>query len=46
MDIHNDFWFKHMHNKSELILWEWFDIYGIMNDFFQVMKNPVIVSVN
>lgn len=46
MDIENDAWIERPDHERELVLWEWFDIYGIMNDFFQVMENPVIVSVN
>ena len=45
MDIENDVWVERPNNERELVLWEWFDIYGIMNDFFQVMENPVIVDV-
>jgi len=45
MDIENDVWVERPDNDRELVLWEWFDIYGIMNDFFQVMENPVIVDV-
>ena len=45
MDIENDVWVERPDNQRELVIWEWFDIYGIMNDFFRVMENPVIVSV-
>ena len=44
MDIEADKWIERPDNGRDLILWEWFDIYGIMNDFFQVMENPVIVD--
>ena len=44
MDIENDIWIDRPENERELVLWEWFDIYGIMNDFFQTMENPVIVD--
>ncbi len=44
MDIENDVWLERPDNERELVLWEWFDIYGIMNDFFQVMENPVLVD--
>ena len=44
LDIENDVWVERPNNERELVLWEWFDIYGIMNDFFQVMENPVIVN--
>ena len=44
MDIENDVWVDRPENERELVLWEWFDIYGIMNDFFLTMENPVIVD--
>ncbi|TVQ65052.1 MAG: nucleoside hydrolase [Balneolaceae bacterium] len=44
MDIENDLWIDRPDNPRELVLWEWFDIYGIMNDFFLTMENPVIVD--
>jgi purine nucleosidase len=43
-DIKNDKWIERPENRREIALWEWFDIYGIMNDFFQTMKNPILVS--
>ncbi len=46
MDIENDVWVERPENPRELLLWEWFDIYGIMNDYFQVMENPVLVEVD
>jgi len=27
------------------VLWEWFDIYGIVDDFFLTMENPVPVAI-
>lgn len=44
MDIENDVWVDRPENPRELVLWEWFDIYGIMNDYFLTMENPVIVD--
>lgn len=44
MDIDADLWMERPDNERTLVLWEWFDIYGIMNDYFQTMKNPVIVD--
>jgi len=44
MDIENDVWVERPDNDRELVLWEWFDIYGIINDFFRVMEKPVIVE--
>ncbi|MCC5908045.1 MAG: nucleoside hydrolase [Balneolaceae bacterium] len=44
MDIENDVWVDRPENERKLILWEWFDIYGIMNDFFHTMKNPELVD--
>ena len=44
MDIENDIWIDRPDNTRELVLWEWFNIYGIMNDFFVTMENPVIVD--
>ncbi len=44
MDIENDVWTDRPDNERELVIWEWFDIYGIINDFFLTMENPVIVE--
>ena len=46
MDIDGDQWIDRPDNPREIVLWEWFDIYGIMNDFFVTMKNPVLVEKN
>lgn len=43
-DIENDEWIDREDNPREIALWEWFDIYGIMNDFFVTMRDPVIVD--
>jgi purine nucleosidase len=45
LDIEGDVWVERPENPRQLILWEWFDIYGIMNDFFLTMENPVLVNV-
>ena len=45
MDIENDVWIDRPDNERELVLWEWFHIHAILNDFFQTMENPVIVDV-
>jgi inosine-uridine nucleoside N-ribohydrolase len=45
LDIEADRWVERPDNERELVLWEWFDIYGIVNDFFQTMEYPVIVDV-
>ena len=44
LDIEADRWIERPENEREVVLWEWFDIYGIMNDFFQTMENPVIID--
>lgn len=45
LDIEADKWVDRPDNGRKLVLWEWFDIYGIVNDFFQTMDNPVPVDV-
>lgn len=40
----NDEWIERPDNPRSIILWENFDIYGIMNDFFLTMNNPVLVG--
>jgi purine nucleosidase len=37
-------WVERPDNPRTITIWEWFDIYGIINDFFQVMDNPVIAE--
>lgn len=44
LDIEADEWVERPGNERQLVLWEWFDIYGIMNDFFLTMENPVLVD--
>lgn len=34
-------WVERPDNSRKITIWEWFDIYGIINDFFVVMNNPV-----
>ncbi|MDI6451075.1 nucleoside hydrolase [Anaerobaca lacustris] len=43
-DIENDKWIDRPDNPRQIALWEWFDIYGIMNDFFVTMRQPVLVE--
>jgi purine nucleosidase len=40
----DDQWVERPDNKRTITIWEWYDIYGIINDFFAVMDNPVIVE--
>ena len=35
-------WVERPDNPRTITIWEWFDIYGIINDYFIVMDNPVI----
>ena len=37
-------WVERPDNPRKIIIWEWFDIYGIINDFFQTMENYVIAE--
>lgn len=39
-------WTERLNNDRKITLWEHFDIYGIMNDFFISMENPVIGQGN
>lgn len=39
-------WAERPENDRKITLWEHFDIYGIMNDFFVSMENPVIEQGN
>ncbi len=38
-------WVERPNNPRKIILWEWFDIYGIMNDFFVTMDDYKLVKV-
>ncbi len=40
----DDKWVDRPDNPREIILWEWFDIYGIVNDFFVTMNDPVLAN--
>lgn len=44
LDIEADRWVERPENERQLVLWEWFDIYGIVNDYFLTMENPVSVD--
>ena len=37
-------WVERPDNPRKIIIWEWFDIYGIINDFFVTMDNPRLVE--
>ncbi|MGM0530165.1 MAG: nucleoside hydrolase [Bacteroidota bacterium] len=37
-------WIERSDNPRKIIIWEWFDIYGIINDFFVTMNNYVIAE--
>jgi purine nucleosidase len=37
-------WVDRPNNPRKITLWEWFDIYGIMNDFFVTMDNYKLVK--
>ncbi len=39
-------WMERPNNPRKITLWEWFDIYGIMNDFFITMDNYKLVEAN
>ncbi len=39
-------WVDRPDNKREITLWENFDIYGIVNDFFLTMENPMLIKTN
>jgi purine nucleosidase len=40
----NGNWVERPNNPRRITIWEWFDIYGIMNDFFVVMDNFELVK--
>jgi inosine-uridine nucleoside N-ribohydrolase len=37
-------WVERPNNPRKIIIWEWFDIYGIMNDFFVTMDDYKLVK--
>ena len=39
----DDRWVERPDNDRTIVIREWFDIYGIMNDFFKTMRDPVLV---
>lgn len=39
-------WVERPENPRKITVWEWFDIYGIINDFFVTMDNYKLVEVN
>jgi len=42
----NGEWVERPNNPRKITLWEWFDIYGIMNDFFITMENYKLVDTD
>jgi purine nucleosidase len=38
-------WVERPENPRKITVWEWFDIYGIINDFFVTMDNYKLVEV-
>ncbi len=41
----NGKWVERLNNPRQISVWEWFDVYGIMNDFFVTMDNYKLVKV-
>jgi inosine-uridine nucleoside N-ribohydrolase len=39
-------WVERPDNPRKITIWEWFDIYGIINDFFVTMDNYKLVETN
>jgi purine nucleosidase len=37
-------WVERPDNSRRVTIWEWFDIYGIINDFFVTMDNWVLAE--
>lgn len=37
-------WIERPDNPRKIIIWEWFDIYGIIYDFFITMDNYVLTE--
>ena len=37
-------WIERPDNKRKITIWEWFDIYGIINDYFLTMDNFVLAE--
>ncbi len=37
-------WVERPDNERKIIIWEWFEIYGIIYDFFRTMDNYVIAE--
>ncbi|MEX0928656.1 MAG: nucleoside hydrolase [Balneolales bacterium] len=40
----DDQWVERPDNQRTITVWEHFDIYGIMDDFFKTMENPVVAG--
>lgn len=41
----NGKWVERPNNPRKIIIWEWFDVYGIINDFFVTMDNYKLADV-
>jgi hypothetical protein len=37
-------WAERPENLRKIVIWEWFDIYGIINDYFVTMENYVLAD--
>ncbi len=42
----NGKWVERPNNPRKITLWEWFDIYGIMSDFFETMEHYKLVTTS
>ncbi len=42
----NGNWVERPNNPRKIIVWEWFDVYGIINDFFVTMDDYELVKVD
>jgi purine nucleosidase len=40
----NGKWEERPNNPRKIILWEWFDVHGILNDFFVTMDDYKLVK--
>ncbi len=42
----NGKWVERPNNPRKVTIWEWFDVYGILNDFFITMENYKLVKTD
>jgi purine nucleosidase len=42
----NGEWVERPNNPRKVTIWEWFDVYGIVNDYFMTMENYNLVKTN